>query len=62
LDHFVPSYEASAWFGVGAPRNTPGEVVDKLNKVINAGLAEPRIKARLAELGATALALARGIW
>jgi tripartite-type tricarboxylate transporter receptor subunit TctC len=48
---FVAGYEASVWFGVGAPRNTPVEIVDKLNKVINAGLADPKIKARLADLG-----------
>ena len=50
---FVPGYEASSWFGVGAPRNTPTEIVDKLNKEINAGLADPKIKARLADLGVT---------
>jgi tripartite-type tricarboxylate transporter receptor subunit TctC len=48
---FVPGYEASVWFGAGAPRNTLAEIVDKLNKEINAGLADPRVKARLAELG-----------
>jgi tripartite-type tricarboxylate transporter receptor subunit TctC len=48
---FVPGYEASVWFGAGAPRNTPAEIVDKLNEEINAGLADPRVKARLAELG-----------
>ena len=48
---FVPGYEASGWFGVGAPRNTPAEIVDKLNKEINAGLADPKMKARLADLG-----------
>ena len=53
---FLPGYEASAWFGVGAPRNTPIDVTDKLNKEINAGLADPKIKVRLADLGATALA------
>ena len=53
---FVPGYEASAWFGVGAPKNTPAEIIDKLNKEINAGLADPKIKARLADLGGTALA------
>ena len=53
---FVPGYEASAWFGVGAPKNTPAEIVEKLNKEINAGLADPKIKARLADLGGTALA------
>jgi len=52
---FVPGYEASNWYGVGAPKNTPGEIVDKLNKEINAGLFDPKIKARLAELGATVI-------
>lgn len=52
---FVPGYEASIWFGVSAPRNTPAEIVDKLNKEINAGLADPKIKARLAELGSAPL-------
>jgi tripartite-type tricarboxylate transporter receptor subunit TctC len=51
----VPGYEASAWFGIGAPKNTPTETVDKLNNEINAAFADPRIKARIAELGATAL-------
>jgi tripartite-type tricarboxylate transporter receptor subunit TctC len=50
---FVPGYEASVWFGVGAPRNTPAAIIDKLNKEINAGLADLRIKARFADLGAT---------
>ena len=53
---FVPGYEASTWFGVGAPKNTPAEIVDKLNKEINAALADPKIKARLADLGGTVLA------
>jgi tripartite-type tricarboxylate transporter receptor subunit TctC len=48
---FVPGYESSVWSGLGAPRNTPGELVGKLNKEINAGLADPKIKARLADLG-----------
>jgi tripartite-type tricarboxylate transporter receptor subunit TctC len=48
---FVPGYEASFWIGIGAPKNTPVEIVDKLNKEINAGLADPKIKARLADLG-----------
>jgi len=47
----VPGYEASAFFGMGVPHSTPAEVIDKLNKEINAGVADPRIKARLAELG-----------
>jgi tripartite-type tricarboxylate transporter receptor subunit TctC len=50
---FVPGYETSAWFGLGAPRNTPAEIIEQLNKEINAGLADPKIKARFAELGAT---------
>jgi len=52
---FVPGYEASTWFGVGAPKNTPPQVIDKLNKEINAGLADPKLKARLADLGGTVL-------
>ena len=50
---FVPGYEASAWMGVGVPRNTPAAIIDKLNKEINAGLADPGIKARFADLGVT---------
>ena len=49
---FVPGYEASSWEGIGAPKNTPPEIVDKLNKEINAALADTTIKARLASLGA----------
>ena len=56
VGEFVPGYEASFWFGLGAPKNTPAEIVDKLNKEINAGLADPKIKARLADLGSTAAA------
>ena len=52
LAEFVPGYEASAWYGIGAPRNTPAEIIDKLNKEINAALADPKMKARLADLGA----------
>ena len=51
----VPGYEASAFFGFGAPRNTPAAVVDKLNQELNAGLADPKIRARLADLGGTPL-------
>jgi tripartite-type tricarboxylate transporter receptor subunit TctC len=54
---FVPGYEASVWFGVGAPANTPNEIIDKLNKEINAALADPKIKARLAGLGGVTLRL-----
>jgi tripartite-type tricarboxylate transporter receptor subunit TctC len=53
---FVPGYEASAWVGIGSPKNTPAEIVDKLNREINAGLADPKMKARLADLGGTVLA------
>jgi len=52
---FVPGYEASGWNGVCAPRNTPVEIVGRLNSAINAGLADPKVKARLADLGATPL-------
>ena len=52
----MPGYEASQWFGIGAPKNTPADNVDKLNREINAGLADPKIKARLADLGGTVLA------
>jgi tripartite-type tricarboxylate transporter receptor subunit TctC len=47
----------SAWFGVGAPKGTPAEIIDKINKEINASLADPKLKARLADLGDTPLAL-----
>jgi len=50
---FLPGYEASAWYGVAAPKNTPSEIIEKLNNEINAGLADPGVKARLTELGGT---------
>jgi tripartite-type tricarboxylate transporter receptor subunit TctC len=53
---FLPGYEASGWYGVGAPKNTPVDIIEKLNKEINAGLADPKVKARLAELGGIVLA------
>jgi tripartite-type tricarboxylate transporter receptor subunit TctC len=53
---FVPGYEASTWYGIGAPKNTATEIIDKLNKEINAGLADSKIKAQLADLGGTVLA------
>jgi len=52
---FLPGFEASNWFGVAAPKDTPAEIIDQLNKGINAALADPRIKARVADLGATPL-------
>jgi tripartite-type tricarboxylate transporter receptor subunit TctC len=52
---FVPGYEANIWFGVGAPKATPAEIVDKLNREINAGLAQPKLSARLADIGGVLL-------
>jgi len=57
VSDFLPGYEASGWYGVGAPKNTPTEIVDKLNKEINAALANPKMKAQLADLGGIVLAL-----
>jgi tripartite-type tricarboxylate transporter receptor subunit TctC len=54
---FVPGYEASGWSGMGAPKNTPIEITDTLNREINEGLADPKMKARLLDLGSTPLAL-----
>ena len=56
LSDFLPGYEASFWGGFGAPKNTPAEIVDKLNREINAALADPKMRARLADLGGTVLA------
>jgi tripartite-type tricarboxylate transporter receptor subunit TctC len=56
VGEFLPGYEASNWYGLGAPKNTPAEIVAKLNKEINAGLADPKLRARLADLGGTVLA------
>jgi tripartite-type tricarboxylate transporter receptor subunit TctC len=55
LSDFLPGYEASFWGGFGAPKNTPVQIVDKLNSEINSALADPKIKARLADLGGTVL-------
>lgn len=52
---FLPGYEASVWFGVGAPKNTPSEIIDKLNTEINAALSDPKLKARLADLSGKVL-------
>jgi tripartite-type tricarboxylate transporter receptor subunit TctC len=54
---FVPGYEASAWYGMGAPKHTPAEIVDRLNMEINAGLSDPKLRARLADLGSSVLVL-----
>jgi tripartite-type tricarboxylate transporter receptor subunit TctC len=55
VGEFVPGYEASAWFGIGVPKNTPVQIIDKLNEAINAGLADPKLKARFADLGGTVM-------
>jgi len=51
IAEFVPGYEAGGWYGIGVPRNVPAEIVDRLNKEINASLADPKLKTRLADLG-----------
>ena len=56
LGETVPGYEVSVWYGVGAPENTPREIIEKLNKEINAGLADPKMKAQLSDLGGTPFA------
>ena len=55
VGEFVPGYEATAWLGIGAPKDTPADIVNKLNNEINAGLADPRIKEQLADLGGEAM-------
>jgi tripartite-type tricarboxylate transporter receptor subunit TctC len=55
LSDFVPGYEASGWNGIGAPKSTPVEIIDRLNREINAGLADPALRARFADLGGTVL-------
>jgi tripartite-type tricarboxylate transporter receptor subunit TctC len=57
VGEFVPGYEAFLWQGIGAPKNTPTEIVDKLNREINAALTDPKIKTRLADLGGMVLSL-----
>jgi tripartite-type tricarboxylate transporter receptor subunit TctC len=57
VGEFVPGFEAGDWLGIGAPRNTPAEIVDKLNKEINAGLADPAMKARIADIGGSPLSV-----
>jgi tripartite-type tricarboxylate transporter receptor subunit TctC len=51
VDEFIPGYEASAWYGIGVPRNTPAEIVNRLNAAINACLADPALNARFADVG-----------
>jgi tripartite-type tricarboxylate transporter receptor subunit TctC len=55
VSEFLPGYEATSWFGIAAPKNTPADIVEKLNKEVNAALADPRIKERLADLGGMVL-------
>src|ERR1043166_4650843 len=55
VGEFLPGYEAAGWIGFGAPRGTPPEIIEKLSKEITAAVADPQIKARLAELGGTVL-------
>ena len=55
VGEFLPGYEASLFYGVGAPKNTPAEIIEKLNREINAGLADPKMQARLADVGGTVL-------
>jgi tripartite-type tricarboxylate transporter receptor subunit TctC len=55
VGEFVPGYEANQWYGIGAPKNTPAASIDKLNREINGGIADPQMKARFADLGSTAL-------
>ena len=57
VGEFVTGYDVTAWYGVGAPKGTPVDIIDKLNKEINAGLADPKLKARLADFGGTPLVL-----
>jgi hypothetical protein len=57
VSEFVPGYESSAYFGFGAPGKTPTKIVGRLNREINAGLADPKLKAQLSELGGMTIAL-----
>jgi tripartite-type tricarboxylate transporter receptor subunit TctC len=57
VSEFVSGYEVSSWFGIGAPKATPAEIVETLNKGINAALADPKIKARIADLSSVPLAM-----
>jgi tripartite-type tricarboxylate transporter receptor subunit TctC len=55
LDEVLPGYEASAWFGIGGPKHTPEEIIEKLNKAVNVSTADPKLQAQLATMGGTAL-------
>ena len=56
MSDFLPGYEAGGWQGIGAPKNTPAEIINKVNKEINLALADPKLKARLGDLGGTVIA------
>src|SRR5262249_54537290 len=60
LNDFLVGYEASSWLGIGAPKGTPTEIVNKLNNAINVALADPKVEARFTELGGEVLALSPG--
>src|SRR5262249_60789493 len=60
VGEFVPGYEASGWWGVGAPKNTPAEIIERLNKEINASLADPKLIPRLIELGTEPMPMSSG--
>ncbi len=60
VGEFLPGYEATAWFGIGVPKNTPAGIVDKLNREINAGLADTKVKARLVDLGGVPMTMTPG--
>ena len=60
LDETMPGYEALQWYGIVAPRNTPAQIVDRLNAEINAGLGDPKMRARLADLGGVPMAVTPG--
>jgi tripartite-type tricarboxylate transporter receptor subunit TctC len=60
VGEFVPGYEATGWGGLGAPKNTPAEIIDKLNKEINAGLADPAIRSRIADIGSVPMPMTAG--
>jgi len=60
MSDFVPGFEAGSWWGVAAPKNTPAEIIDRLNKTFNAALADPKVRTRLAELGTTPLEFSPG--
>jgi tripartite-type tricarboxylate transporter receptor subunit TctC len=57
VGEFVPGFEVSDWYGIGVPKKTPTEIVEKLNKEINAAIADPKLKARLADLGAEPMSM-----